>query len=55
MNEALDLVRNMVLEAKSHYNDGWVMKGYEDDLKEVYRYLQKTFPEWERRKRKQNG
>tara|TARA_Y100000034_G_scaffold19584_1_gene22116 strand:- start:750 stop:926 length:177 start_codon:yes stop_codon:yes gene_type:complete len=52
MSRALDLIKNMVLEAKSHYNDGWVMKGYKDDLKEIYRYLRKVFPEWKGRKRK---
>ena len=42
----LDLIKNMVLEAKSHHNDGWVMKGYKDELREIYLYLQKTFPDF---------
>ena len=48
MSKALELIKNMVLEAKSHYNDGWVMKGYKDDLKEIYHYIQEIFPEWKK-------
>ncbi len=35
MNKALELITTMVIEAKSNYNDGWVIKGYKDDLKEI--------------------
>ena len=46
MSEAMKLIKNMVLEAKSHYNDGWVMKSYKDSLKNIYRYLQEAFPDF---------
>ena len=34
--EALRLIRKIRVASKDHYNDGWVMAGYKDDLKEIY-------------------
>ena len=39
--EALKLIRKIRVASKDHYNDGWVMAGYRDDLKEIYDVLGK--------------
>ena len=40
MSNILEEVKKMVYESKSHHNDGWVMKGYKDKLKEIYYYIE---------------
>ena len=37
----LEEIQKMVYESKCHHNDGYVMKGYRDKLKEIYYYIQK--------------
>ena len=39
--EILRLCRGMMAAATDHHNDGWVMAGYRDDLKEIYDVLGK--------------
>jgi hypothetical protein len=41
MEDILTQVQKMVYESKCHHNDGYVMKGYRDKLKEIYYYIQK--------------
>lgn len=41
MNEAIKLLEQWEIEAKSGHNDGWVKKHYEDKLEEVRDYLEK--------------
>ena len=40
MSDILKQIQKMVYESKCHHNDGWVMKGYRDRLKEIYYYIQ---------------
>jgi hypothetical protein len=44
-DEALKLIRKIRVASKDHYNDGWVMAGYKNDLKEIYDTLGKMLLE----------
>ena len=39
-------INNMIAEATSHHNDGWVMAGYKAELKKIYDRIQEVFPEF---------
>ena len=43
--EILRLCRGMMAAATDHHNDGWVMAGYKNDLKEIYDTLGKMLLE----------
>ena len=44
-DEALKLIQKIRVASKDHYNDGWVMAGYKNDLKEIYDTLGKMLLE----------
>ena len=44
-NSLLQKVMRMGIEAKSHYNDGWVMGGYKKQLLEIRDYINSLFPD----------
>ena len=43
-NSLLQRVIRMGIEAKSHYNDGWVMNGYKEELLKIRDYISNLFP-----------
>ena len=46
MNEVLSNVRGMVREAKNTHNDGYVAKGYKDELKKIHSYIELELPDF---------
>ena len=38
-------INEMIQESKNPRNDGWVQKGYKDNLKEIYFMIEREYPE----------
>ena len=41
MKEVISSIRSMIAESLNPYNDGYVQKGYRDELKKIYYLIQK--------------